>query len=160
VTAARLRTLALVCASALAGCAGARVGSPPTLGASTVLDARHAEEVARQCSRASYTIKGSWTPTEADVRLLERHLPDLLSLPSTACCVPDASIGDLGRYHRQYVGVIIGARRLIYVNAFPLGQSEDPSAPLVACDGGTSFWGALFDPETATFSDLAFNGEG
>lgn len=144
---------------ALAGCAGARPESPPVVGAYTVLDAAHAEAAARQCSRASYTVEGGWNPSEADIRLLERHLPDLLALPSTACCLPDARLGDLARYHRQYVGVVIGARRLIYVNAFPLGMSEDPHEPFVACDGGTAFWGALFDPETATFSDLAFNGE-
>ena len=29
-----------------------------------------------------------------------------------------------------------------------------------ACDGGPCYWGALYDPETGRFSELAFNGSG
>jgi hypothetical protein len=29
---------------------------------------------------------------------------------------------------------------------------------MIICDGGKSFWGVLYDPETRTFSQLAFNG--
>ncbi|HLT47709.1 MAG TPA: hypothetical protein VK002_10820 [Rubricoccaceae bacterium] len=150
---------ALLFAAVLAGCSGSRPDAPTAPGSYTVLDAALAEEATRQCSRASYAVEGGWNPSEADVRLLEEHLPDLLTLPSTACCLPDARLDDLGRYHRQYVGVVIGGRRLIYVNAFPARLSAEAGEPFIVCDGGTSFWGALFDPETATFSDLAFNGE-
>jgi hypothetical protein len=30
--------------------------------------------------------------------------------------------------------------------------------PFMVCDGGLSAWGALYDPETRRFSELAFNG--
>jgi len=28
----------------------------------------------------------------------------------------------------------------------------------MACDGGPSFWGALYDPDTGSFSELEANG--
>jgi hypothetical protein len=148
----RSTALSLVAAT-LAGCASAQVAS-----SYTVLDASLADEAVQQCSRTAPTIEGSWTPSESDVLLLERHLPDLLDVTSTGCCLSGIRLTDLGRHHRHYVGVIVEGRRLIYINAFPKGTTNDPVVPLFACDGGTSFWGVLFDPETATFSDLAFNG--
>ncbi|AAM41027.1 conserved hypothetical protein [Xanthomonas campestris pv. campestris str. 8004] len=27
-----------------------------------------------------------------------------------------------------------------------------------ACDGGAAFWGALYDPQTGAFSEIAING--
>jgi hypothetical protein len=52
------------------------------------------------------------------------------------------------------------ARRLIYINAFlePDPPKNWRTEPVVACDGGTSFWGAIFDPATGQFSRLAING--
>jgi hypothetical protein len=152
----RTALLTLLAAAALSGCTGSRVA----LRSYTVLDAAFAEETVRQCSRETPTIEGGWNPSEADVRLLERHLPALLDLTSSACCSPGARIAELDASHRQYVGVVVRGRRMIYVNAFPVAHREEAHAPVVVCDGGTAFWGALFDPETATFSDLAFNGEG
>lgn len=146
----------LVAVTALSGCTGARIGSSSY----TVLDAALAEATVNQCSRVNPAIEGSWNPSESDIGLLERHLPDLLELPSTACCNPGARLSALDAYHRQYVGVLVGGRRLIYVNAFPVAHAEDTRVPFEVCDGGASFWGVLFDPETAAFSDLAFNGEG
>src|SRR5690606_22259602 len=150
---------ALLFAAVLAGCSGSRPDAPTAPGSYTVLDAALAEEATRQCSRASYAVEGGWNPSEADVRLLEEHLPDLLTLPSTACCLPAARRDDLGRYPCQDVGVAMGGLCLIDVVVCPVRLSAQAGAPCLVCDGGTSFWGARFDPETATFSDLAFNGE-
>ena len=55
----------------------------------------------------------------------------------------------------------------MYINAFGLtdGQLREDifgnwkTSPVIICDGGTKFWGALFDVESKQFSDLKFNGK-
>ena len=32
--------------------------------------------------------------------------------------------------------------------------------PYIVCDGGSSYWGVLYDPGTKKFLELAFNGVG
>jgi len=63
-------------------------------------------------------------------------------------------------YYRQYVGITVGKRRLIYVNAFPDDKlPSDWRAKLVNyCDGANAFWGVLYDPTTREFSELNTNG--
>jgi hypothetical protein len=55
-------------------------------------------------------------------------------------------------YVREYVGIVVGGKRFIYVNAYPAG------GPSSVCDGGSSFWGVVYEPEAREFGDLAFNG--
>ena len=31
--------------------------------------------------------------------------------------------------------------------------------PVIACDGGTSFWGVVYDPNIESFEEPQFNGE-
>ena len=70
----------------------------------------------------------------------------------------------LSRTHRQYVGIISGAKKLIYLNAL-LAETRDPREPdwrftaVMVCDGGDAFWGVEFDPIDNTFHNLGFNGE-
>ncbi len=66
---------------------------------------------------------------------------------------------------RQYLGVIVDNRRLIYVNAIAASTlklpnfSDNPRInPVIICDGGSAFWGVLYDPDTKTFSQLDANG--
>ncbi len=60
--------------------------------------------------------------------------------------------------YRQYIGVIVGNRKLIYVNAFCNIEPYNWRERFVnICDGGWSVWGALFDPTTGEFSELATN---
>ncbi len=63
-------------------------------------------------------------------------------------------------FDRQYVGIESAGKRLI-VNAFhlPDGSGINPAREAIrVCDGGTQFWGAVFDPSSNTFSELQFNG--
>jgi len=63
------------------------------------------------------------------------------------------------RYYRQYVGIIVGKRKLIYVNAFC--DDKPPSywreRAVNVCDGGCS-WGVVYDIVTGEFSELELNG--
>ena len=126
-----------------------------------LLDAHHGPAVLLQCSRpVPEPLRGTWQPSAADIKALEANLPRIQQLAS------DAFVKDVRKYYRQYVGVIIGNRKLIYINAFAIppidgNERERPwrEQPIFTCDGGRLYWGAVYDPETNLFSDLAFNGE-
>ena len=106
--------------------------------------------------------------TESDAALLERELPKLLRQRATGCCLTGGRIREIDSYLRQYVGVTVDGRQYIYINGFAAALLDDwPSqvdAPrwktvaFIGCDGGSAFWGALYDPVTRKFSDLAING--
>lgn len=61
----------------------------------------------------------------------------------------------------QYIGMIVDGRKYVYLNGF-YTYSSDPNVDIpywqdrfvLRCDGGG--WGALFDPATLEFSELAF----
>ena len=101
---------------------------------------------------------------------MESNFLKLDSLTTAECCIIGGKLKGVNGYGFQYVGVIIKERKYIYINAFPVsdiemlkkyGQSIDlTKTPMGACDGGLDFWGALFDIETKTFSQLSFNGAG
>jgi hypothetical protein len=65
----------------------------------------------------------------------------------------------------QYLGIRVGKRNLIYVNASDEWNAihADPilahwhDTPIIGCDGGDSFWGAVYDPAAEIFSDLEIN---
>ncbi len=67
-------------------------------------------------------------------------------------------------YSRQYVAYELAGRRMIYGNFFPAAYHEGGEHPagraVVACDGGSQFWGITFDPKTGRVESLSFNGEG
>ena len=73
----------------------------------------------------------------------------------------ERSVTEPRDFDRQYVGVVVDGRELIYINAFKLPDSPSlkPATTAVgACDGGAAFWGALYDPQTGAFSEIAING--
>lgn len=126
---------------------------------SVVLPSSEAKSVMRLCSRSGPSaIDGGWQPSPADIALLEVHLFEISAL-RPRCCSP-ASDKSPASFFRQYLGVVIGGRRLIYVNAFPadFARQDWRSKMVNVCDGGPFFWGVLFDPATATFSDFSTNG--
>jgi hypothetical protein len=66
-------------------------------------------------------------------------------------------------YHRQYVGIIVGGRKLIYINAFRASSEPKRKVNFEGgwvdwCDGGTGNWGALYDTQSGNFSELRTNG--
>ncbi len=78
---------------------------------------------------------------------------------SNLCCLRNERISNVQKYYRQYIGVVSKGRRFIYINAFlgPKPPINWLAKPVMASDGGLSFWGAIFDPETGDFSLLAIN---
>jgi hypothetical protein len=121
----------------------------------------------KQCSRLTpQNVDGAWGVPPAVVAQLEQDLNKLSGLKSSQCCDSGRSVKNPGAYLRQYVGVTIRGKKYVYINAFegPITHLRHESLdvlmhrPVIICDGGDAFWGALYDPETRTFSALAFNG--
>lgn len=114
-----------------------------------------AAQVLDTCSRDSPArhpgeVTGYWAPSRQQVDQLEAALSQL-----------QPQIANPGDFDRQYVGIETGDKRLIYVNAFHLPEDSelDPARTAIrVCDGGAQFWGALFDPQSGTFSAVELNG--
>jgi hypothetical protein len=117
---------------------------------SVLLPKTEANAASSLCSRAAPgKIDDGWMPAKSEIDALEAHISRL-------------PVSNVGSYYRQYVGVIISGRRLVYINAMcakPDSSSSSWRSRLQnACDGGRCFWGAIYDPATGQFSGLAFNG--
>ena len=108
-----------------------------------------------QCSRYTPSAEEYWTPSKEEIFQLETNFEKLASLESNRCCNSGRIEGSPLDYFRRYHGIVIGGKKYIYVNASsrPINEME------MFCDGGKAHWGVLYDPETKTFSNLAFNGE-
>ena len=120
-----------------------------------LVDEGAAESILNQCSRDVPVAESFWTPTKTQIAELEERLKRLKDLASDRCCNYGKIEGSPRDYPRQYAGVVVRGKKLIYINA---GVPATKEVTMV-CDGGKSYWGVLYDPETKTFSELAFNGE-
>jgi hypothetical protein len=133
---------------------------------STVLPESAAQLLAHPCSRSGPPrFEKTWRPSGADVQGLESRL-DRISFLRSAGLIPGKRIENPSRYHRQYVGIVVGERKLIYLNAF-CEKPEDVvvmkggdwrQRPIDVCDGGDCFWSAVYDLLSGEFSDLQVNG--
>ena len=131
-----------------------------------VLPPSEAERM-QQCSRAGPPpFDGTWTPTPEQISFLKGRLSGLVGMQSTACCLPGASIRTLSGMRIQVVGLVLSdtKARVLYLNGFAglaetAGHDSWRTNAYIVCDGGSNHWGVLFDPETGTFSQLAFNGQ-
>ena len=79
---------------------------------------------------------------------MEAKLHKIHRLRANQCCILGERVGNVNDYDRLYLGIVVGGRRFVYINAGPPG----------ICDGGSCCWGVLYDPATGRFFDLAFNG--
>jgi len=112
--------------------------------------------------------EGFWTPKESQLREMERSLPTFLrremqSRPSVRAL--HEVIASEPRYRRQYVGMIMDGRKVIWVNCIPQ-KSEEGVDPFTnwkreivdVSDGGSSFRGVVYDTEKHSFDKLILNG--
>ncbi|HEY2921162.1 MAG TPA: hypothetical protein VGK77_19440 [Candidatus Binatia bacterium] len=120
--------------------------------------------------RSALSAEGYWTPTKTELVEAERRLPQFLqkelrSLPALA----DLSIvvAQAPRYRRQYIGMISGGRKIIWINCFPAKPPEGPDPfenwnreIIDVSDGGSKYWGAIFDVKKQSFERLILNGPG
>lgn len=119
-------------------------------------EAKRAAEV--YASTGPAQIKGSWQPAKADIDGLESNLPHIAELTPMGWTAK-IRIQHPDQYYRQYLGVLVGGKRRIFVNAFcEVDDLSDWRERLVVVDdGATCFWHALYDPSSGTFSNLEIN---
>jgi hypothetical protein len=107
-------------------------------------------------------VTSGWDPTPSQVAQAEAQLPAFVTTNRR----PERPLSE---YYRQYLGVVIDGKKLIYVNVFPrsvVNRRDLPEALrdywreefVSVCDGGDDFWGALFDLEKQLFFFPRFNG--
>ena len=140
----------LIAASLWPGAASAAGISPVNPFWGIIFPAEQAPALARQCSREAPSAQGAWLPSAADIVKLEAGLNRVLS---------DAKVQP-GAYYRQYGGLIVGGRRIIYVNG-ARNAVVPPNWRMGAisiCDGGALAFGVEYDPASGAFTHFAFNG--
>jgi len=124
-----------------------------------VLPGSMAPAMLHQCSRRAPPMgESTWQPSADDILKLEELLPKAL-MAQAAKGDPDWSRAPSG-WRRQYAGIVLKGRRLIYGNYFALGNESGSwrNVPVIICDGGPAFFGVTFDVSAGRFADLAFNG--
>ncbi len=115
-----------------------------------IFPAERAAALTRQCSRSAPRPEGAWLPTLDDIARLE---------PGLTRALADAQVQP-GAYYRQYGGLIVGGRRIIYVNGVrnAVAGGDWRDAPISICDGGALAFGVEYDPASGAFSHFEFNG--
>jgi hypothetical protein len=127
---------------------------------SVVLPESAAKDLVHYYSRPGLEhLDGIWMPAEADVKEMESRLPQVSKLRED-----DEKNGRQIRtpekYYRQYLGILAGKHKFIYINAF----CTDPPPPRwkqrleEVSDGGACYWNVFYDTVSGEFSNLQING--
>jgi hypothetical protein len=124
-----------------------------------LLPPSQATAVTRLCSRnAEAKVDRGWQLSTKDADAIEDALSKDNYLHGELTSAPTKE-KDPRQYYRQYVGVVVGGRKLIYVNGICVKPSSYWTRKLEdVCDGGACFWGVLYDPASGEFSHFEMNG--
>jgi hypothetical protein len=113
-----------------------------------------ARQVKQLCSREFPKVDGAWTPSRTILETMESRIEKVAELESM-----HGRIKDPRQSYRQYVGVLIKGKRYIYINGMCERPRENWDKRLEdVCDGGSCFWGVLYNVESGNFSNLQTNG--
>jgi len=131
-----------------------------------ILSQDNGEKLIKQCSRFSVeNVQSFFNVSENEVSDLETNFKKIYTIQSTKCCLKGQKVSNLKYYGYQYVGLIIKDAKYIYINAFELETSqillksgEWQIKPVVMCDGGSSYWGVLYNIKKKKFMQLSMNG--
>lgn len=105
-------------------------------------------------------LDGYWTPSAENIQSLEGDLASFLRQNADSFRRQPPVWEQLDQYKRQYVGVIIGGKQVIYGNFFCTETGVDWREDWVlVMDGGDCFFQIQFDVENGTFTSLTVNGE-
>ena len=141
--------------SALVGC----TVIPSTNGTWIIFPENRAEEM-QVGTWLSADEGGYWTPTEENILLLEQKLDSFLRQNSESFHRQPPVWEQLDNYKRQYVGLTIKEKRVIFGNFFCTDTGADWEKEWVfVLDGGDCFFQLQFDLERGTFTKLTVNGE-
>ena len=95
-------------------------------------------------------------PSRLDISELEKRLPDFIARDTAL----DRSVT---RDYKQYVGIIRGGRRLVFLSAFSIPEDavstpEWQQKPIIWGGGGNTVWRVQYDPQEKTFDEFEVNG--
>ena len=123
-----------------------------------LLPATAAQSASHFCSRAGIPkVSGSWHPTKTELQRLESHLMGISGLKSEDE-LKQVQIAQPAGFYRQYIPIVVGGRKLIYINAFSWTPASYWHERIVdLCDTWPSGWGVLYEPKTGQFSHLRTN---
>jgi hypothetical protein len=118
--------------------------------------------------KSGLPVSDFWTPEKVDLEEIERSLPAFLrrevDLHSTSRDYSDL-LAKAPHSRRQYIGMVIDGKRVVWVNCIPekssVGGDEfaDWDSKIIQVkDGGSDFWGVIFDMDTHSFDKLIVNG--
>jgi hypothetical protein len=123
---------------------------------SVILPAEFGPALVKSCwnvSPIAGDISGYWSLNMDAARQMEHALPAYLKHSAVRRPLSD--------YYRQYVGIIAGGKRLVFVSAFAK-HSPEPDGwtrkPIIMCGGYSECWRVAFYPQTKQFSHWDVNG--
>jgi hypothetical protein len=126
-----------------------------------VLSEREASRLRSPCSRFfTADLVGAWQPDPRDIARAEAALPAAIAAGFARLAAPVDASSRPPHYHRQYAGFLRGGERVLYLNAVAhvdRGDNRFRDEALMRCDGGTSSFGAVFDPAKGFFDSFEFN---
>jgi len=106
-----------------------------------------------------------WTPTASDIAQLETDLQALAKktpLQNVRSGQPAQNIATA--YCRQYIGIMEGGKKKIFVNAFRASHAAEfphwRQQYVFVFDGGSGFYHVTYDVKTHQFGEVRFNGVG
>lgn len=124
------------------------------------------EEQARELGIADWFAQSGqsteyWTPVEKDVLVIENGLSTFLQNNSDNFYSQGTPIWQrLDEYNRQYVGITLGGKNIVYANFFcDSFETEWRKEFVFVLDGGDCFFQFKYDVNTDDFFDLQVNGE-
>lgn len=100
-----------------------------------------------------------WTPSETDVTEAESKLVVFLQQAELGSREKERILKDIKGYRRQYVGILTGGKKELFVNFFCESFQQEWTKHLVIVrDGGSCFFRVNFSMEKKTFHGLLVNG--
>jgi len=100
-----------------------------------------------------------WTPSESDILALENGLGTYLENNPERFTEGTPVWERLNEYNRQYIGLTLEGKQIIYANYFCDSQQIDWRENFVfVLDGGDCYFQFKYDPNSREFFDLQVNG--
>jgi hypothetical protein len=123
----------------------------------------------KQCSRpVPHPVEGVWRPDKETIVRLEKALAPALVDALRRAPIPEFRRYPPSDYYRQYVGLVVDGKRVVYVNGFHRkfleistrsGRTPDwRTTPINVCDGAELFFGAEFEVAAGRVENVYFNG--
>ena len=132
-----------------------------------ILPPDSASSLIKQCTRETPRhIDGTWQPMAAQVSAFEKALTPILERGLQRATRTSSQHLRVRDYYRQYGGLVVDGKQIIYVNAFHrefLHYLEPDTtawrrSAVDVCDGGEWFFGAEYDVLSGQVRNLHFNG--